>query len=489
MHSAQPARVLRSVAIWFANRSAPIVSEPFEKVGITLVRADSLKALFDSATSADLSAAVIEFDATVPDEHFFLIEALRRRLPKLPIVIGVPAGNNELRLRSARCGATDVLASPMRAEVLLGALLRRLFPERTAAARSSRSSLGPLIGSSEAMQLLYDAILRVAASNTTVLIRGESGSGKELVARTIVALSSRRDKPFIRLNCAALPESLMESELFGSERGAYTGAVTSRAGHIEMAQGGTLFLDEIATLPISLQTKLLRVIEDRSVQRLGSNTSKTIDFRLLTATNEDLEQMVKQGKFREDLYYRIHVIPISVPPLRQRRGDIALLAKHFIHVYCAANGMPPKQLELEALEVLEDNPWPGNIRELENLIQRLVLMVQGPSISVNDLPEQVLYESASRHESLLIPDGGIDFDKEMERIEVAYLRAALKRSGGKKVGAAALLNINEQRMKYLCRKYNLGVGDNSGKHEALHDDSGEKITDGPIGDQNLTPER
>jgi two-component system response regulator PilR (NtrC family) len=318
-----------------------------------------------------------------------------------------------------------------------------------------------LIGNSEPMQLLYDAILRVAASNSTVLIRGESGTGKELVARTIVALGARREKPFIRLNCAALPEALMESELFGNERGAFTGAVTSRAGHIELAHGGTLFLDEVATLPLFLQTKLLRVIEDRAVQRLGSSLSKTIDFRLLTATNEDLEQMVRTGRFREDLYYRINVIPIHVPPLRKRRGDIAMLANHYIGVYCRANGVPTKRLELEALEVLEESQWAGNVRELENLIQRLVLMAEGPVITVNHLPEQILYESATRHEALLIPEEGLDFDGEMERIEIAYLRAALRRSGGKKVAAAALLGINEQRMKYLCRKYHIGGPDSA----------------------------
>ncbi|MCU1287291.1 MAG: Acetoacetate metabolism regulatory protein AtoC [Acidobacteriales bacterium] len=320
---------------------------------------------------------------------------------------------------------------------------------------ASRNSLFDLIGSSEPMQRLYDAILRVADSNTTVMIRGESGTGKELVARAIVAAGPRASKPFIGLNCAALPEALIESELFGHEKGAFTGAVVSRPGHIEMAHGGTLFLDEIATLPLALQTKLLRVLEDRAVQRLGGSGTKKIDFRLLTATNENLEDMVRTGRFREDLYYRIHVVPISVPPLRERTGDIAVLADHFIRVYCAANNVPTKRLDLETLEVLEEGNWQGNIRELENLIQRMVLMVEDKTICAYHLPEQILYTSARRHESLLIPPDGIDFDKEMERIEAAYLRAALLRAGGKKTGAAALLRINDQRMKYLARKYKI----------------------------------
>src|SRR5208282_3088366 len=216
------------------------------------------------------------------------------------------------------------------------------------------------VGSSELMRHAYDAIRQVAGSNVNVLIRGESGTGKELAARAIVALSNRSEKPFIRLNCAALPESLIESELFGRERGAFTGASEARPGQIELADGGTLFLDEIATLPVALQTKLLRVLEDRQVQRLGGRTQRKIDFRLICATNEPLEEMVRVGRFREDLYYRIHVIPIDLPPLRERSGDIALLCEHFLEVLCVANGLRQKRLNADALAVLEEQTWPGN---------------------------------------------------------------------------------------------------------------------------------
>ena len=332
-----------------------------------------------------------------------------------------------------------------------------------AIAAPSRNSLCGLIGASEPMQRLYDAILRVADSHTTVLIRGESGTGKELVARAIVSKGPRASQPFISLNCAALPENLIDDELFGHEKGAFTGAVASRPGHIEMAHGGTLFLDEIATLPIALQTKLLRVLEDRAVQRLGGGTSKKIDFRLLTATNENLEELVRTGRFREDLYYRIHVVPIQVPALRECGSDIALLADHFLKMYCAANELNHvKRLDMETLEVLEEGQWPGNIREFENLIQRLVIMVEDKTICAYHLPEQMLFTSARRHESLLIPSDGIDFDKEMERIEAAYLRAALLRARGRKSGAAELLRINDQRMKYLCRKYKIEKEDPKG---------------------------
>ena len=288
-----------------------------------------------------------------------------------------------------------------------------------------------------------------------MLVRGESGTGKELVAQAIVASGNRRDKPFISVNCAALPESLIEAELFGHERGSFTGAHESRAGHIEAANGGTLFLDEIGTLGLSLQSKPLRVLEQRIVQRIGAKSGKKIDFRLVCATNEDLETAVKAGRFREDLYYRINVVPISLPPLRERKDDIALLVDHFLKFYSEANSLPLKRMDMEALGVLEDHPWPGNVRELENLVQRLVLMVPHSAITIEHLPQQVLYASNTTQEALLIPEDGLSFDEEIARIEVAYLQAALRRTGGRKTAAAILLRMDRQKMKYLCRKYGL----------------------------------
>jgi transcriptional regulator with PAS, ATPase and Fis domain len=311
------------------------------------------------------------------------------------------------------------------------------------------------VGASEAMRRVYDAISQVADSRINVIVRGESGTGKELVARAIVALSGRRNKAFISLNCAALPESLIESELFGHERGAFTGANEAKPGQIELADGGTLFLDEIATLTLPLQTKLLRVLEDRQVQRLGGRQARKIDFRLICATNEPLEEMARSGKFREDLYYRIHVVPIQLPPLRERTGDIALLADYFLRVHLLANGLQQKRLTPDALAALEEHSWPGNVRELENLIQRLVIMVPGPSIELQHLPQQLLAHSVTAHEAILLPLGGVRFDDEIRELEVALLEAALRRSAGSKTAAARLLHLDSQRMKYLCRKYSL----------------------------------
>jgi DNA-binding NtrC family response regulator len=318
-----------------------------------------------------------------------------------------------------------------------------------------RSKFQDLVGASEAMRRVYDAISQVAGSRINVIVRGESGTGKELVARAIVALSSRRSKPFISLNCAALPENLIESELFGHERGAFTGANESKAGQIELADGGTLFLDEIATLTMPLQTKLLRVLEDRQVQRLGGRQGRKIDFRLICATNEPLEEMARNGKFREDLYYRIHVVPIHLPPLRERTGDIALLTDYFLRVHLLANGLEQKRLTPDAMAALEEHSWPGNVRELENLIQRLVIMVPGSTIDLQHLPQQLLAHSVTAHEAILLPPGGVRFDDEIRELEVTLLEAALRRSDGSKTAAARLLHLDLQRMKYLCRKYSL----------------------------------
>ncbi len=311
------------------------------------------------------------------------------------------------------------------------------------------------IGKSEPMQLAYKSIRQVADTNMNVLVRGESGTGKELAARALVHLSRRADKPYIRLNCAALPETLIESELFGSERGAFTGANESRPGQIELADGGTLFLDEIATLPMSLQTKLLRVLEERQVQRLGGRTPRKIDFRLICATNQPLEQMVSAGEFREDLFFRIHVVPIQLPSLRHRVGDVPLLCEHFLQIHCAGNRLAKKRFAAEALQSLEDWRWPGNVRELENLVQRLIVTVTEEEIGPGHLPFVKPDTETRSEDHAVIPAGGIDFDRVIEAKEIALLTEALRQARGSKTAAGRLLSLNTQRVKYLCRKHAL----------------------------------
>lgn len=379
------------------------------------------------------------------------------------VLVGLTRSNSRnLRLKALDSAVDEYFVAPINFEevrIVLGRALEKRAVEIEYRNRNSEDAeqqpCGELIGGSEPMRRVYEAVRRVADSASTVLIRGESGTGKELVARAIVSLGCRSDKPFVSINCAALPENLIETELFGHERGAFTDAKTARPGHIELAHTGTLFLDEIATLGLALQSKLLRVLEDRVVTRIGGKLAKKIDFRLLAATNDDLEKMVQTGRFREDLYYRINVVPIAVPPLRERLGDLPLLVDHFLRIYCRANNKPPRQVESEVLAVMEDYAWPGNVRELENVIQRLVLMSDSPVISLKHLPQQLLVASNASQEAILIPEEGVDFDTEMERIELAYLTAALNRTGGRKSAAAVLLRIDPQRMKYLCRKRNL----------------------------------
>lgn len=392
-------------------------------------------------------------------EGIEVLEEMRRLRDDVVVVAITNSTVSELPLMASQAGADHFFLKPVDCGQLRTLLLQTL--EKRALQFEgqwllnqveNKAAFCGLIGGSEAMRKVYQAIEAVADSNANVVIRGESGVGKELVARAIVEIGSRHDKPYICLNCSALPETLIESELFGYERGAFTGADSAKPGMIEMAHTGTLFLDEITTLDHSLQSKLLRVLQERSVQRLGGRAARKIDFRLITATNDDLEDVVKKGRFREDLYYRINVVPIFVPPLSEREGDVPLLVEHFLRLYCTANQKPAKQLQPEVMEILENYSWPGNVRELENVVQRLVLMSDGPVITAHQLPQQLLFSSAVSQEAILIPEDGVDFDAEMERIEIAYLNAALRRTGGKKTAAAALLRIDPQRMKYLCRK-------------------------------------
>ncbi|HXP46795.1 MAG TPA: sigma-54 dependent transcriptional regulator [Terriglobales bacterium] len=426
---------------------------------------NSAEALVPLMKQVPLDGIVLDLDtaAGTTSHGLELLAEIRRLSPDVVLIALTRSRSRNIRLKAGELGADEFFVAPVDAQelkiVLDRALEKRMIEMENRRLRdeiTQRYSFCDLIGSSEAMQRVYEAIQRVAQSSSTVMLRGESGTGKELAARAIVAVGPRAAKPFISVNCAALPENLIETELFGHEKGAFTDAHEARAGRIEQADSGTLFLDEIGTLPLNLQAKLLRVLEDRAVQRIGGKTSRKIDFRLLTATNDNLEELVRAGRFREDLYYRIHVIPIFLPPLRERPGDIPLLVEHFVRMYCAADRVPLKRVDPEVIDILAENPWPGNIRELENLIQRLVLMTSEPVITLKHLPSQLLYTSTTQQEALLIPEEGIDFDEEMARIEVAYLEAALRRTGENKALAAKLLRMDKQKMHYLCRKYAVG---------------------------------
>jgi DNA-binding NtrC family response regulator len=431
---------------------------------VKVVARDSYEDLAHWTREKQVLAVVLDID-TQGDEAFGglpVLTELRRVDEEFTLISISRARARSVEKQALSAGADAHFRSPVDVPELRTTLLEvmRRRSEEAVRERSRQQALEAsrfqdFIGASEPMRLVYDAIQQIAASNINVLIRGESGTGKELAARAIVALGRRANKPFVKLNCAALPENLIESELFGSERGAFTGATESRPGHIEMADGGTLFLDEIATLTLPLQTKLLRVLEDHQVQRLGGRTFRKIDFRLICATNEPLEEMARTGKFREDLYYRIHVIPIQLPPLRERIGDLPLLCEYFLQIHCTANGIRLKRITADALAALEEHTWPGNVRELENLMQRLIITTRHEEIGPGDLPSRVLERSVAVQEAILLPEDGADFDGQVRQLEIAMLTTALRRAQGSKTAAARLLNVDVQKMKYLCRKYSL----------------------------------
>jgi DNA-binding NtrC family response regulator len=366
-------------------------------------------------------------------------------------------------LKVIDAGSYDYFIKPIDTDVLRHLLERAV--EKLHIQRENRilreeitrkNALGDLIGATDSMQHVFDSIKRMARATTNVIIRGESGVGKELVARALHDQSPRRGRPFISVNCAALPEGLMEAELFGYEKGAFTGAVATKEGRIELAHGGTLFLDEIATLTPALQSKLLRVLEERALIRLGGKKPIKVDFRLVSATNEDLEEMVREDRFREDLYYRIHVVPIFVPALRERVEDIPPLAEYFVSVYCAANRFPLKRIADDAMQALKKYPWPGNVRELENAIQRLVIMTDGEQIMLKDLPAEIVEAGGRDSRSRFrLPAGGINLDKEIETFEKRWLQEALQQAKQVKPEAARLLGVDRNRLNYLCRKFGL----------------------------------
>ncbi len=429
-----------------------------------IVQAGTENLIKEFVDDPELRAMIFDLDSIGDGarDGIEVLQEIRALREDIVLVAMSSSSQRSIPVMASRAGADEFFLSPPN-PVELSLVLSRAVEKRALELEGrrlveqleSRSAFCGMIGGSNAMQKLYQTIQAVADSNTTVLLRGESGTGKELIAQAVVQSGNRAEKPFVCLNCSALPDTLMESELFGYEKGAFTGADGNKPGLIETAHGGTLFLDEITTLAPNLQSKLLRALQEHTVQRLGARSARKIDFRLICATNEDLEEIVRQGRFREDLYYRINVVPIFVPPLRDREGDLPLLTDHFLRIFCAAAKKPVKIMQHDVMEILEDYPWPGNVRELQNVIQRLVIMNNSSTITAEHLPQALLYASTASQEAILIPEQGVDFDAEMERIEIAYLKAALRRTGGKKSAAAALLHVDPQRMKYLCRKLKL----------------------------------
>jgi len=404
---------------------------------------------------------LVLLDIRLPEmDGIEVLERIKALDDQVEVILVTAVKTVRTAVAAMKLGAFDYVTKPFEEDDLLSvvrrALERRSLEREVVFLRSElarRHDPGEIVGHHPEMQKLFRLIAQVARNATTVLITGESGTGKELVARAIHRQSPRRDKPFVPVNPAVLSETLLESELFGHEKGSFTGAFQRKLGKLEMAQGGTLFLDEIGTLKPELQGKLLRVLQEREIERVGGTRTIRIDVRVIAATNADLKQAVATHAFREDLYYRLNVMPISIPPLRDRRDDIPLLVEHFIRRYNAEMNKHVDGLSPEAMTVLREYPWPGNVRELQNIIERLVGLVEAPIIGVNDLPLDVLLpDSAVRlrqAETLPLRQATEEFEKQI-------VMRVLERVRWNRSEAARILGIHRNSLKTMLTRWDLG---------------------------------
>jgi len=391
--------------------------------------------------------------------------------PGIDMILITAYGSVELAVEAMKLGAADFLTKPFSPEEL------KVKVQKALAARDARAEnirlaeenellrsevaeaggYGELVGESETMLAVFDTIRRVASTDSSVLIAGESGTGKELVARAIHQKSRRKDNPFVKVSCAALPEGLLESELFGHEKGAFTGSVKTRKGRFELADRGTLFLDEIGDISPAVQIKLLRVLQEQQFERVGGEKTISVNVRLISATNKDLKEEVEKGRFREDLFYRLHVVPIELPPLRSRGDDVKLLARHMAAKICRRINRPPCTFDSEALDLLAGYTWPGNVRELENVIERTLVLGRGKRITRTDIPPLIGGKAdTSTLPSFEFPRSGImDLNDTLEKIERNLIERALERALGNKSKAARMLGLKVSALHYKLDKYGL----------------------------------
>jgi len=394
-----------------------------------------------------------------------LLAAIRRQNMQAPVIVMTAFGTIEVAVQAMKSGAAEFLLKPFSLDHLMAVVqkaleVRALRDEN----RQLREELGKryefdnIIGRSPAMQEIFATIERVAPSRATVLLAGESGVGKDLIARAIHFHSPRRDRPFVKINCTALPENLMESELFGYEKGAFTGANTTKPGKFEQADTGTVFLDEIGDVPASIQVKLLRILQEREFERLGSNKTRHIDVRVIAATNQDLRAALEQGTFREDLYYRLNVVPINIIPLRERMQDIPFLAEHFLRKYAAEAENRIETITPAAMSKLMSYHWPGNVRELENAIERSVVMCTGETLDSADIKLDNAPRPRSAGTELTLPPG-----MTLDQYEQELIREALKRANGNKSQAARALGLTRNALRY--RLAQMGLEPDGGQTE------------------------
>ena len=424
----------------------------------------------------DAGYAAVLTDLRMPGcDGLQLLRWVRDTLPGTPVVMLTAHGTVDVAVEAMRAGAFDFITKPFDDSELRDVLAKAVGHAEANRAHAyeptpgesedpaTAEALSEIVGVSAPLQEVFAMVRKVASSPTTILVRGESGTGKELIARAIHRLSDRADKPFIAVNCTAIPENLFESELFGHEKGAFTGATTQRPGRFELADGGTLFLDEIGELPGAMQVKLLRVLQERQVERVGGLRPLEIDVRLVAATNADLETLVKEGTFREDLFYRLDVVPIELPPLRHRPSDIPVLVEHFVERFSERLGRPVSGISDEALAAMVEFQWPGNIRQLENAVERMVLLTDDSSLGVDDLPREVRdgrRDPEAGVETLRddrLPEGNLkDIVRERsQKLERELIVRALDEDGWNVTHTAKRLGISRKGLQLKMKDYGL----------------------------------
>ena len=406
---------------------------------------------------ANQSVDVLLSDVRMPGmDGITLMQRALANNPELTVIILTAYGDVELAVEAMKHGATDFMTKPInldKLELVLDRLLKakkiELENEQLKVQLDNKYGLENIIGRSPAMQEVFDTIRQVSQSRATVLIQGESGTGKELVAKAIHQLSPRNKAPFVAVHCAALSQNLLESELFGHEKGAFTGAMERRIGRFEKADGGSLFLDEISEIDASVQVKILRALEERQVERVGGDTPVDVDTRLIAATNRDLKTMVDEGDFREDLFYRLYVVVITLPPLRDRQDDILLLLNHYLAVFNDENGKQIEGFTPAAYDMLSAYGWPGNIRELRNLVERMVVLARGKVLDVSDIPSPVREKASGGGEVK------IDAELTVDEMEKRMVIQALEKTGGNRTKAAEKLGISRRTLHRKLNQYGI----------------------------------
>jgi DNA-binding NtrC family response regulator len=432
-----------------------VVELQLQSAGFDVEKAGTAEEGLRLADRADL----VLTDLRLPGmDGLALLGLLRRQNAQLPVIVMTAYGTVESAVEAMKAGAADFLMKPFSLDHLMAVVnkaleMRALRDEN----RKLREELGwryefdNIVGGSQAMQEVFATLLRVAPTRATVLLAGESGVGKDLIARALHFHSPRRDRPFVKINCSAIPENLMESELFGFEKGAFTGAVAAKPGKFEQADTGTVFLDEIGDVPAATQVKLLRVLQERELERLGSNKTKRIDVRVIAATNQDLRAALEQGTFREDLYYRLNVVPMNIPSLRERREDIPPLAEHFVKKLARDSGSLVESITEAAIEKLMGYHWPGNVRELENVIERSLVLCTGTKLDASDIVMDLSPRSRTTNSAdAFLPEG-----MTIDQYEQALIREALRRAEGNKSQAARLLGLTRNALRYRLSQMGL----------------------------------